>query len=258
MAGGREHLIVIPHRHGKHGRTGTFPDGPQTLQAVLIGILRRRQNYLVMGKEIGPGRTNTALLGTGDGMARYHPGWQFSEYRLHIGNKTGLGTAHIRKNGALFDDGPNLFQHRTGGPHRNGQHHQITALYGLLDGIRSLVYYTQFNAESQFILTGIKTGHHSRKLLRAYGAGQRTANQPQADNRNPTKRRTRNCHFMPPALLTPMPQPAHQENVHFLAEGRPIHAGAGACHNQRRAEQSRHGPTRPDRYRRRALPPRRL
>src|SRR5690606_24525689 len=160
-----------------YGRARAFPQGSQTVEAIRIGSVSRRQNHFVIGKQLRIGGTDATFLGAGNWMTRDHSWGKFTEDGLYIGHKTVLGAANVRQHGAVPQDGPNLFQNGAGCPYRHRQHYQITAFDRRNQAWRSFINDPERNTQVEIVTSLVKTHHRFRQLILANGAGQRATDE---------------------------------------------------------------------------------
>ncbi len=143
VAGSRQDFIMVGQGHALYVCPQRLPATLYQADRLRRRLLERRENHLVVAKQIRPSCLDAAFFRTGNRMARHKVGRYRAKDLFHrLRNRT-LGTADIGNHGIAQLQRRQLRQHGAHTQHRHGQHDQIGALHCLNQIGRNLVDHAQ-------------------------------------------------------------------------------------------------------------------
>ncbi len=180
MTGGGQYCIVLRHVHTQDIGPHTAPGMLYQIESFGIGFGGGGKDHLMIHVQIGLGRFNPTAFGTGDGVARYKPGWHFAEHSTGRGHHVTLYAACIRYHGITIQGGSHGFEQRFRGADGSGQHHQVRPRNGGLNIRFRAIDHPQGQTSVQRTARATATHHLMTQTVRFQAHGKGAANQAQA------------------------------------------------------------------------------
>ena len=193
MAGDGEHQIVVIGRHGLHIGAEQAPERGELVHRLGVGAVGRRQDAPAVDEQFGKACIGPGIFGAGDRMRR-HEMHVLRQMRGHVADDRALDRADVGDDGAGRQMRADFLGHRAAGADRNADDDQIGAFDRGGIGFHHLIGEAEFG--HALARRGRTRGGHDRAhgALRAGGARDRGADQPDADQRQAVEERRRFAH----------------------------------------------------------------
>ena len=197
MRGDGQHRIVMRRVHHIHLAAQALPELLQPLHRRRVGARRRRHDGPASVEQAGEARLGAGKFRARDGMGgnEIHTGRHMG---AHIADHRALDRAHVRQDGARFQMRCDLLRHRSAGPDRHAQQHQI-GIGHRASGIGSdRIAKTQCGGTAAHIGIGVEARDLARQLATPRRMGDGRADQPQPDDGDLAEPCPRIFHITPP------------------------------------------------------------